>query len=408
MSHYQAVCALCARVQDDLAASSCSSCAGPLSFRYDYGDVGRDDRFSGNMWRYWRLLPLADPEGITTLGEGGTPLLRSRAHAGRPVYLKDETRNPTGSHKDRSLAVAINHGRAIGAGVSVVVSTGSAGISNAALAARAGMRSIVVMTEGTPLPRLYPMYALGAQLVEVRGEIDPVVEQVMSACREQGLYLSTTARRSNPYQSEGNKTIAYEMVEDLGRAPEWVVVPVGGGGTIAGIWRGFCDLKELGEISSVPRMIGVVPHTHNALEVAFERDLRDWEEVLALPFDELPPSILVKLAHAYPPDGMDALEAVRASAGFFVSVTDGEALSAARQAGHCEGVYAEPSAGACLAGLNKLLALEVVDPHAAVVALLSGSGFRETFLAMEHYPLQKKSIDPDELAATLAALARGE
>ncbi|MCE2441544.1 MAG: pyridoxal-phosphate dependent enzyme [Candidatus Latescibacteria bacterium] len=240
---------------------NCGICAGPLGFHYSYDDVTWDDRFEGSMWRYWPLLPVDAPEGAVTLGEGGTPLLPAQSFNGRQVYLKDETRNPTGSHKDRSLSVAITHAKAVGADVSVIVSTGSAGISNAALAARAGMRSAVVMTEGTPPERLYPMF-------EVKAQIDPIVEGVISVCRERGLYLSTTSRNSNPYQCEGNKTIAYEIVEELGGAPDWVVVPVGGGGTISGIWRGFRDCHALGLIDSLPRMIGVVPRDYNALEVA--------------------------------------------------------------------------------------------------------------------------------------------
>lgn len=408
MNRYQTICLKCDVPQHDPAASDCRVCGGPLGFRYPYADVSWDDRFKGSMWRYWPLLPIASPDRIVTLGEGGTPLLRSRGFGDRRVYLKDETRNPTGSHKDRSLSVAITHGQTIGADVSVAVSTGSAGISNAALAARAGMRSVVVMTEGTPAERLYPMFALGAILVEVCAQIDRVVDQVIAVCREQGLYLSTTSRNSNPYQSEGNKTIAYEIVEDLGRAPDWVAAPVGGGGTISGIWRGFRDLQALGQISSLPKMVGVVPRDYNALEVAFDRGLERWEEVLALPYHDPPPSILVKLAHSYPPDGLEGLQTVRASQGFFISVTDEEALAAQEELGHKEGLFVEPSSGACLAGTTRLLASGQVRPQEVVVALVSGSGFRETAVAMEHCPLERHAVSVEELPAILTGLVRGE
>ena len=405
MSRIRKICLKCDAQQQDAAALNCGVCAGPLGFRYSYDDVTWDDRFAGTMWRYWPMLPVDGPDGAVTLDEGGTPLLPARNFEGQRVYLKDETRNPTGSHKDRSLSVAITHAKAVGADVSVIVSTGSAGISNAALAARAGMRSAVVMTEGTPPERLYPMYGLGAVLLEVKAQIDPIVEGVISVCREQGLYLSTTSRNSNPYQCEGNKTIAYEIVEELGRAPDWVVVPVGGGGTVSGVWRGFWDCHALGLIDFLPRMIGVVPRDYNALELAFERGLEQWKEVLALPYDNPPPSILVKLAHSYPPDGMEALRTIRASRGNFISVTDEEALTAQEFCGRQEGLFVEPSTGACLAGTARLLDSGRVDPGDLVVAVVSGSGYRETACTMASRPLKKQAISIEELSGTLAGFA---
>jgi threonine synthase len=406
MAHYQTICLKCQAVQKDAAAFICAVCQGSLGFRYDYANVNWDDRFRNNMWRYWPLLPVAHPEQIITLGEGGTPLLRSRTYPEAQLYLKDETRNPTGSHKDRPLSVAINHGHAIGATVSFVVSTGSTGISNAALAARAGMGSVVVMTEGVPAQRIYPMFALGSQVIEVKGAIDTIIEDVIRLCREYNLYLSSTSRDSNPYQGEGNKTIAYEIVEDLGHAPDWVIAPVGGGGTISGIWRGFEDLQALGMIVSLPRLVGVTPKDYNALEIAFEHGLERWEDILALPYDDCPPSILVKLAHSYPPDGMEALETVRRSGGFFLSVSDEEALIAQQQFGRREGLYMEPSTGACLAGVGRLIESGRIGSQESIVALVSGSGFRENFLTMEYYPLQKQSIVAEELAAALIKAAR--
>ncbi len=405
MNRFHKICLTCDAKQQDAAALNCGLCGGPLGFRYSYDEVTWDDRFEGTMWRYWPTLPVDGPDGAVTLDEGGTPLLSAQSFNGHRVYLKDETRNPTGSHKDRSLSVAITHAKAIGADVSVIVSTGSAGISNAALAARAGMRSAVVMTEGTPPERLYPMFGLGAVLLEVRAQIDPIVEGVISVCREQGLYLSTTSRNSNPYQCEGNKTIAYEIVEELGRAPDWVVVPVGGGGTVSGIWRGFRDCQALGLIDTLPGMIGVVPRDYNALEVAVERGLEQWEEVLSLNYDDRPPSILVKLAHSYPPDGMEALETIRSSKGFFVSVTDEEALSAQEACGRKEGLFVEPSTGACLAGTTRLMDSGRVGPEDIVVAIVSGSGYRETACTMVERPLATQAISIEELSGTLSGFA---
>ena len=403
MSRFEVSCSDCRHKETELQASSCSVCHGRLEFSYDYEGVEWDPAFGNSMWRFWPLLPIEDPEAITTLGEGGTPLLPMRGSSDLQIFIKDEARNPTGSHKDRSLAVAINHGREIGAPASVVVSTGSAGISNAAMASRAGMASIAVMCSGIPRDRIFPMEALGCRIVEVESEIDLIVERVTEICRDLGLYVSTTSRASNPYQSEGNKTIAYEIVEELGRAPDHMLVPVGGGGSIAGIWRGFRDLERMGRISRLPQMIGVIPADYNSLEVALGQGLQKQNELMALPYHDLPPSILVKIAHPFPPDGADALSAVRDSGGHFVSVSDEEALRAVADLGRTEGLYAEPSSAACIAGLDRLRDGGQLA-GGTVVAMISGSGFRETFLTADRSPASSQQIGIDGLPDLLSQI----
>lgn len=400
MSHFEPFCLACGQAQTNLAALSCTACSGSLSFRYDYAGVHWDDQFR-SMWRYWRLLPVHNPDALVTLGEGNTPLLRSRSYRDAHVYLKDETRNPTGSHKDRPLAVAINHAQSIGASTSFVVSAGSTGISNAAMSARAGMRSVAIMSKGAPTARVYPLFALGSQILEVEGDIDALIAEVIQICRQHGLYLSSTSRNSNPYQGEGAKTIAYEIFEQLGQVPHWIVIPVGGGGTLAAIWRGFLDLQALGWSDQLPKLVGVQPREYNALEVAQQRGFASWEEVLALDYANAPPSLLVKLMHGHPPDGMEALEAVRASGGLFLSVTDDEALDAQLKFSRGEGLYIEPSTGVVPAALDHLLASGQIRPDETVVALVCGGGSRENFVTLERRPLQKQTISADQLTSTL-------
>ena len=402
LPRFEVVCSECRRQESSRTASFCSECRGRLEFAYDYEAVQWDERFANNMWRFWPLLPIDKPNEITTLGEGSTPLLPMNSHPDHRIFIKDEARNPTGSHKDRSLAVAINHGREIGAGASIVVSTGSAGISNAAMASRSSMASIAVMSSGIPRERIFPMEALGSAIVEVEAEVDLIVERTQEICRELGLYVSTTSRASNPYQSEGNKTIAYEIVEQLGMAPDVMVVPVGGGGTIAGVWRGFCDLKQIGKITSLPQMIGVVPADYNGLEVALEQGIKSQDDLLGLPYQDSAPSVLVKIAHPFPPDGADALRAVRAADGFFVAVSDQEAMQAAADLGRNEGLYAEPSSAACIAGLNRLIADRKFPAGATVVVMISGSGFRETFLTASRTAASSRQVGIDGLSALLA------
>jgi threonine synthase len=266
------------------------------------------------------------------------------------------------------------------------------------------MRSVIVVASGAPAARIYPVHALGATLLEADGQVDEVIERVEDAARQRGFYVSSTCRTSNPYQAEATKTIAYEIVEELGRAPDWMVVPIGGGGTVAGIWRGFLDLRELGRISSLPRLLGVVASDYNAIEVGY----RLGAETRGSPWSFIPeghrppPTILVKIAHVYPPDGVEALQAVRASDGIVVSVGDEDALTAQLELGRREGLYVEPSSAAVLPALERAVEAADVEADETVVVMLSGSGFRETFVSMERRPLQARPVPLAELAETLA------
>jgi threonine synthase len=268
------------------------------------------------------------------------------------------------------------------------------------MAARAGMRSVAFVPRGTPAERLYPVYALGSTVVVVDDEVDPIVDRVAAMAEDGDVYVSSTARSSNPYQAEGTKTIAYELAEQ-GGVPDWVVVPVGGGGTIAGVWRGFRDLLRLGWIDRLPRLLGVVPRDYNALEIAFERGLDDPRDAVAAGYAP-PPTDLVKIAHVHPPDGAEGLAAVRDSGGLFVSVTDEEALDAQRRLGRDEGLYVEPSAAATVAGLDRALGDGTIDGDERVVAILSGSGFRETFVSAARRPIEHRTISLDEVPDVLA------
>jgi threonine synthase len=286
-----------------------------------------------------------------------------------------------------------------------VVSAGSTGISNAAFAARAGLRGVAIVGKGAPAARVYPLFALGSEILELEEDLDSLIDEVIEICRRRRLYLSSTSRRSNPYQSEGAKTIAYEIHDELGRVPDWIVVPVGGGGTLAAIWRGYLDLRALGRIERLPRMVGVQPRDYNALEVAMERGLEAWSQVQALDYSEAPPSIQAKLAHGHPPDGMEALEAVRASGGLFLSVTDDEALDAQLAFGRREGLYIEPSTGGVPVAVDRLIAAGRIGQGDTVVALICGSGFRETFATLERRPAHRRTIPLDALAETMTRLA---
>jgi threonine synthase len=182
-----------------------------------------------------------------------------------------EAQNPTGSQKDRALALAVAKARELRRQRIVIASTGSAGLACAAYSARGGLPCVVLVPAGTPLERLLPMQALGAAVVEVQGTFRDI-ERLLDRLRGTSWYDATTKRVANPYQMEAPKTIAYEIVDELGRAPDWIVVPVGGGATLHGIWQGFEDLRQLGRIVQIPQLAAVQPARFNTLEVALAKN----------------------------------------------------------------------------------------------------------------------------------------
>lgn len=350
-------------------------------FHYEYQRVAFDPE-TPSMWRFRDLLPIRSRDHEISLGEGNTPLVRSRLDLGCEVWLKDEGRNPTGSMKDRALSVAVSAAVAAGKRKVIIASTGSAGMAASAYAARAGIRCLVLVPRPTTRERLIVMAALGAEVLEVSGTFEDLMA-IIAEARRNGWEELTTYRRANPYQAEGPKTIAYEIYQRMGGAPDAVVVPVGGGGTLAAIWRGFKDLAEMGLVGRLPRMIGVQNVHFNALQIALERGLTRDAEIQALGLDAQIPVITHNLKHAFPPDSEIALEALRESGGSVVTATDDEAVAAQVALARTDGMFAEPSSAITLAALQKLAAAGQVGPHERVVAIISGSGLREVQTAVE-------------------------
>jgi threonine synthase len=409
MGTYTVTCARCGR---PLLAQQfhrvCPACGGALAFHYDLRGV-RLDRDLPGIWRFIDLLPLEAPEQIVSLGEGNTPLIPSNLAdpLGIRAWWKWEGANPTGAQKDRGLAVAIAKGRAFGFDAAIIASTGSAGLSSAAYAARAGLKHAVLVSRHAPLPRIMPMIALGSAVFEVDGTIEDTLELLAAASAKLGAYETTTYRRANPYQSEGAKTLGYEIFLQLGAVPDWIIVPVGGGGTLGSIGRAFADLHALGWIDRLPRLVGVQPAAYNALEIAEQRGLTTDEELRQLAWPDMPPTVLVKLQHTYPYDGEEALAAIRASGGRVCVATDEDAFAAQRRIGAADGLYAEPSAAVALTALEKLGAAGAIAPGQTVVGVLTGSGHRETHVLVERGDAPVEVITPadgeEKLARFLAA-----
>lgn len=359
-----------------------------------------DPFFQRSMWRYRSWLPAIAGEPVT-LGEGRTPLIASRLFEDLTLFWKDETRNPTGSHKDRALSLAATDAKAKRARTMVVVSAGSTGLSNAAYAARARMKSVAVVSAGVPKERLYPLHALGARIVTVDAPIDQLIDAVSKLSGKGGIYVASTTQAANPVQAEAARTIAYEIVDELGRAPDAMIVPVGGGGTIAAIHRGFEHLRQMGQIARLPKLFAVVPSRYNALQVSLNQGIESAECYFSMPSPAGGPTILNKIAHDHPPDGVEALRALRVSRGGVVCFDDEEAKQAVAQIGAADGLYFEPSTAIVLPAMKQLFEAGSLRPGDIVVALGCGSGFRETSVMLDSVPTQLDAICIDDLERQL-------
>ncbi len=332
-----------------------------------------------SIWRFVDRLPVPAGLAPVSLGEGGTPLTRSKLRQDVGLYWKHEFRNPTGSHKDRALSLAAADAVRLGARTMAVVSAGSTGLSAAAYAARAGLRSVTLMGGSVPAERIAPVSALGSEIYLLDEGIDALIDTLQQFAGRDGIYVASTTVRSNPVQALACRTIAYELVEDLGRAPDWLIVPTGGGGTLASIAAGFQDLVEGGTIRTMPRLVAAVPDRFNALEVALGAGIRTWDAFAKLPFTDDLETILGKLAHGHPPDGLHALAALDATNGLVVSCTEPVCLAAVGRIGRVDGLYLEPSSAIVAPALDQLCERGLLAPDDTVVALACGSGFRETF-----------------------------
>jgi threonine synthase len=325
--------------------------------------------------RYRDRLPVSDSTPVVSLGEGSTPLLRARRvseRLGADVYLKWEGANPTGSFKDRGMTVAISKALEQGAGAVICASTGNTAASAAAYAARAGMVAVVLQSAGAVASaKLAQARALGARVLEVRGSFDEALDAAR-VLADRGTHVLVNSL--NPYRLEGQKTAAFEIVEELGAAPDVLALPYGGGGNLCAYANGFAEAG-----AGMPRLV--------AGEAAQRRT-----------------TVASAIRIAEPVHAAAAIEAVRASNGAVVSLTDDEILDAWRELALDEGVFCEPSSAAGLAAVardhrERGSRISLQQSVASVVCVLTGHGLKDAETASQLSPAPVSvEADPDAIA----------
>jgi threonine synthase len=354
---------------------TCRSCGGllevvtPADSGFEWGRV-RARRFG--VWRYRELLPLAEWVKPISLGEGGTPLVRVDRAAGPHVFVKFEGSNPTGSFKDRGMTVGVTIAKGLGVEGVVVASTGNTAASAAAYAARAGLRCLVYLPRGgVARGKLAQALLHGAEVVEVDGFFDDALELVLEEYVERSYSKLYPLNSVNPWRLEGQKTLAFELVDELGNTPDVVVVPVGNAGNISAIWKGFRELRDLGMISETPRMIGVQATGAAPLAKTWSTGSRELQVV------EEPRTIASAIRIGRPVNWVKALKAVEESKGALLTVSDEEILEAIKMLARLEGLGVEPSSAASLAGYLKALEEGLVDGGETVVLVATGHALKD-------------------------------
>lgn len=402
---YELVCYGCGGAYPAGHALTCPTCGEPLSILLlSMPCKAVFERTPVSMWDYFDFLPVESRESIVTLGEGATSLIEMPRLCGdlgfAELWVKNEMLNPTGSFKDRQVSVGISHAREIGADTVAVVSSGNVACAAAAYAARAGMRAVLLMHGHAAGGKVVVASMFGGHTVRVdTPSANRTFDLCIEACERFGWYHLSTAGMYNPFNVEGAKTIAYELYTQMGRdLPEWIVAPVGGGGLLGSLWRGFLDLRRIGLIDEIPRLAGVQAAGCAPLKKAMDNDT-SYLDTLNDPWPN-PKTIAGGIADDILFDGHTALPAIRTTEGVAVAVDDAEILAAQRRLAETEGLLCEPTAAVVIA------ALPYIAEAAAgtrVCCILTGNGAKDIETLQGQAPAAH-TIAPDLDA--LAALIR--
>jgi threonine synthase len=391
---------------------------GIVDVQYDYELIGRriseSDLFHSSdrtIWRYKALLPVASEAAVPPLSVGWTPLYRAKRIAAelglRNVWVKDDGRLPTASFKDRASAVAVVKAQERGGSrrIMATASTGNAAAALSGLCASVKQPNVIFVPESAPAAKIAQLLVFGSTVMLVQGTYDDAFELCLEAARTYGWYNRNTAY--NPYMTEGKKTASYEICEQLGwEVPDRIFVSVGDGCIIGGLHKGLKDLRALGWIERMPKLMGVQAAGSAYLYQAW----RDGEDVLTkLPIRAQ--TVADSISAGLPRDRIKALAAVQETDGAYLSVTDAEILAAIPTLAQSCGVFAEPAGATPYAGLVKAVNEGLISAAESVVVLVTGNGLKDVTSAMravEQLGIRPHSIRPDmaDVERVLDSVAR--
>ncbi len=375
-------CALCGlRHEAGVLQNLCVECGKPLLVRYDLTAAGQTlypDNLKGresSLWRYREVLPVRDWENVVSFGEGWTPLLNAVRLAENlsvavDLYIKDEGQNPTQSFKARGMTAAISMAKELGVRKVAVPSAGNAAGAMAAYAARAGMEAHIFMPADTPRANVIECEQTGACVTLIDGLITDCGKIVGERKAAEGWFDVSTLKE--PYRVEGKKTMGYELAEQFNwELPDVILYPTGGGTGLIGMWKAFDEMEQMGWIGSKrPKMVTVQSATCAPIVRAFhagERFADEFENAATAASGLRVPKAIGDFL---------ILDAIRASGGTAVAVTDDELVAAVKEIGSATGIFTAPEGAACLPALRKLIADGFITAGERVVIFNTGAGVK--------------------------------
>lgn len=368
---YCLVCVHCgAEYPSDAIVYNCEKCGHLLAIKYDLDEITVSheelQKRPISVWRYKEFLPVRiEP---VTLQEGGTPLYHLKKigeELGLPnLYAKHEGMNPSGSFKDRGMTLGVSMAKQLGKNIVACASTGNTSASMAVYAAKAGMPAVVLLPAGhVALGKVAQALMHGAKIISIRGNFDRALEMVHELCVTHGIYLLNSI---NPYRLEGQKTIGFEAVDQLGCVPDRIILPVGNAGNISAVYKGLCEWRDVGYIDTLPMMTAIQAEGAMPVVNAIKGNL---SEVVVEPSPE---TVASAIRIGAPVNAEKALRAIRDTHGTAESVTDEEILAMQRDLARLEGIGVEPASAASVAGIRKLAEQGMLDPSEKIVCVVTG------------------------------------
>jgi len=382
----------------------CRKCGDILEIKLDY-DITKDIlKKSGwrktplSVWRYRDLMPIHEPSKIVTLNEGGTGLHKckrlGKALGIKQLYVKNEGENPTGSFKDRGMTVGVTKAVELGVRSVICASTGNTSASLAAYAAKAGLQCAVLIPSGKiAYGKLAQAIIYGSKVIQVRGNFDQALEIVFKLSeKHRSIYLLNSI---NPFRIEGQKSLGYEICEQLdNESPDRVVVPVGNAGNISAIWKGFTEFHNLGFVKTLPKMTGIQAVGAAPIAQAIKSGSSEIK-----PVNE-PETIATAIRIGAPVSWKKAVNAIRSSGGTAETVTDVEILEAQKTLSRLEGLFVEPASASSIAGLKKLVENGTIERDERIVCVTTGHGLKDPDVAV------RMSEKPLEVDANVEAIEK--
>lgn len=401
----RADCVACGRSHVLTARSETCDCdrRENLAVRYRLdGETGSALRHSlaenaPSLWRYAPILPV-EPRFASRLQVGWTPLVDCGRCGSVKLFLKDETRLPSGSLKDRASEMVVAVAVANGIDQVIVASTGNAAASLACIGAAAGVRVTVLVPATVPPAKLAQIVAFGARVHRVAGRYDDAFVMAGKIAETQGIINRSTGL--NPFTREGKKTCALEIAEQFGwEAPDWVIVPTGDGNILSAVWQGFKELAALGWLTRLPRLVAVQSVASRYITSVFTDD----ESLATGSGETIADSITVGRAR----DATAALAALTESEGLAITVDDAEIVAAVMALGARFGLFAEPSSAAAFAAFERLNEAGRFEPGDRVVCLITGTGLKDLRPVLAASALDAEpAVDPADWRSIVPSAAR--